>query len=922
MAGPLDDVRLEYVDTLDKAMALKRWLGERREGPLGVDIETTGLSPFEPGAAIRLFQVGDMHTGWAMSWELWQGLALEVLRDWEGEFVGHNFTAFDIKWIERHSTYRFPRHRLHDTMLAAHIIDPLGPGGLKPLSKRLIDPRAAAGQRLLDDAMSKNKWTWATVPVDFPAYSQYGALDPVLSCRLHDIFQKKVGPGTNWAGVYELELAVRHICTRMEQRGMRLDVAYADTKSLELLEYAEGLRQWCKQHYGVSISSGAQLTRVFQQMGVDFDVFSAKTGAPSTDKYQLAIFTNGEHAEAAQLAQAVSNFRKALRFGGDYLQKFGNLAVAEEDGDIIHPSIRSLAARTSRMSVSAPPLQQCVDGATEVLTPGGWVRFDALDDSTPVAQYHSDGSVDFVMPERVVRQQHHGDMVAITLWGREFVYTPNHRIVSFTRGRKGREDQTRIEEAVVWAKRLETGVRFDRRFARAGEVAGGRVLTDAERKSLRLAVIAQADGNLRTDMADDAYEVSVTKQRKVDALESCGLMVWAGGTPQKARYRTWIRRSDVSEWLDDSKEKNFLPTILSLCADDLRWFVEEVLIWDGDFTRRQSWTQSVKRALSADIVQAAAALAGYSTSTFYKHDGHGAVQLNINRKARRAYGGANGSYGARTVSSDGMVYCATVPSGMIMTRREGLPLVTGNCPKNDTTIRRAFIPREGNVLITTDFAQIEMRLLAHFSKDKDLQQAFRDADASGGDFFVEVGKSVYSDPGFQKSDKRRGLIKNVSYGLAYGAGTAKMAESAGVPVDQMKAAVDALTSRFPGIRSFMKEVEHLGMQRERSTGQGFIVTPYGRRLPCDEGKAYTLTNFSLQGHAAEYFKRSLVELDAAGWGDAMLLPVHDEIVMDLPKEDAEQALYEVPRIMEDRENYGVDMLAESDGPFVAWGGYR
>lgn len=243
-------------------------------------------------------------------------------------------------------------------------------------------------------------------------------------------------------------------------------------------------------------------------------------------------------------------------------------------------------------------------------------------------------------------------------------------------------------------------------------------------------------------------------------------------------------------------------------------------------------------------------------------------------------------------------------------------------PKNDTTIRRAFIPRDGNVIIATDFAQVEMRLLAHFSKDPDLQQAFRTADETGGDFFVEMGKAVYSDPGFQKSDKRRGLIKSTAYGLCYGAGTAKMAETAGVPVDQMKAAVDALTSRFPGIRSFMREVEHLGVQRERTTGQGYIVTPYGRRLPCDDGKAYTLTNYSLQGHAAEYFKRSLVALDAAGWGDAMLLPVHDEIVMDLSAGDAEQALHDVPRIMENRTDYGVDILAESDGPFAAWGGYR
>jgi DNA polymerase-1 len=156
------------------------------------------------------------------------------------------------------------------------------------------------------------------------------------------------------------------------------------------------------------------------------------------------------------------------------------------------------------------------------------------------------------------------------------------------------------------------------------------------------------------------------------------------------------------------------------------------------------------------------------------------------------------------------------------------------------------------------------------------------------------------------------------YGLSYGAGTAKMAETAGVPVDQMKVVVDAVNARYPGIKQFMKKVEHEGVLREKQTGQGYIVTPYGRRLPCDEEKMYTLVNYLLQGTASEVFKHAIVDLDAAGWSEAMVLPIHDEVLLDVPAEDAEQALHDVPKIMTNHD-FALELGADSDGPYDRWG---
>jgi DNA polymerase-1 len=600
--GSLSGVRLSYVDCLDEAMRFKSWLGERRPRPvLGLDTETSGLDPYAKDAAVRLIQFGDGDQGWAMSWELWKGLALEALEQWEGDWAGHNIAAFDVRWIEQHSTFRFKRHTIRDGMIAAHIVDPLGPGALKRLSQKLIDPKAAAGAHLLDDAMRKNKWTWATVPVDLPLYWQYGALDPVLSYRLDLAYAPQIGPGGRYHEIFDLEMAARHVVTAMQQRGARVDMDYIERAGKAQAEYAQSLMAWAKSSYGVALRQNRKLVELFEALGETITVHSEKTGAKSVDKYQMEIFTQSEMPGVAQLAQVVLDFRRAGRNAVSYFGALRDHSVLGPDGWTVHADIRTLAARTSRMSISKPPLQQI--------------------------------------------------------------------------------------------------------------------------------------------------------------------------------------------------------------------------------------------------------------------------------------------------------------------------------PKRDALVRAAFIAREGRKLIPVDFDQIEMRLMAHFSKDPDLQRAFLEADATGGDFFTVMGREIYTDPGFTKADKRRGLVKSTLYGKAYGAGIGTMAETAGVLYEQMEAVVHAVDARYPGIKRFMTEIEQVGMQRLREEGQGYVLTPppYQRRLPCDDDKIYALTNYLHQGHAAEIFKRAIVDLDMAGWGDYMVLPVHDEIVLDVPTEHVDEAMISVPKVMSNMADYAVPLTASAEGPFDNWG---
>jgi DNA polymerase-1 len=241
-------------------------------------------------------------------------------------------------------------------------------------------------------------------------------------------------------------------------------------------------------------------------------------------------------------------------------------------------------------------------------------------------------------------------------------------------------------------------------------------------------------------------------------------------------------------------------------------------------------------------------------------------------------------------------------------------------PKGDDTVRRAFLPKDDDhVIVTSDLDQVEFRMFASLSKDPNLISLFNLADATGSDPFTEIGREIYQDPTMVKSDKRRNLIKGVVYGRLYGAGVAKQALTAGVPEQQMRSVSDAFDLRFPGMTLFQKQVEDIGMRRLRNEGQGYVNTWTGRRLPCDEDRVYTLVNYLIQGGAAEIFKANLIKLDKADLTDLLIVPVHDEIVLNAPREDAEEIKQLVRQCMTTTEGWAVPLTADADGPLENWG---
>jgi DNA polymerase-1 len=114
-------------------------------------------------------------------------------------------------------------------------------------------------------------------------------------------------------------------------------------------------------------------------------------------------------------------------------------------------------------------------------------------------------------------------------------------------------------------------------------------------------------------------------------------------------------------------------------------------------------------------------------------------------------------------------------------------------------------------------------------------------------------------------------------------------------------------------------IEDAGMRRLKTEGAGYVKTKTGRRLPCDDDRVYSLTNYLIQASAAEIFKQNLIKLDQADLTEYLIVPVHDEIVLNAPREEAEEIAKVVQECMTTREGWAVPLTAGVDGPFENWG---
>jgi DNA polymerase-1 len=218
-------------------------------------------------------------------------------------------------------------------------------------------------------------------------------------------------------------------------------------------------------------------------------------------------------------------------------------------------------------------------------------------------------------------------------------------------------------------------------------------------------------------------------------------------------------------------------------------------------------------------------------------------------------------------------------------------------------IRRAFVAERGNVLISADYSQIELRVLAHLAQEQALVEAFR----NGEDIHDRTALKVFGTSSGLSAHELRRRAKIINYALLYGKQAFTLARDIGVPRPEAQAFIDAYFAGFPAVRKFIDDL----LVQARETG--VVKTMFGRRrlVPDLNNRNYQLrgeaerkaVNFPIQGTAADILKRAMIDVhDAlstlAGGRARMILTVHDELLFETPKEAADETAAAVRSLME------------------------
>lgn len=226
-------------------------------------------------------------------------------------------------------------------------------------------------------------------------------------------------------------------------------------------------------------------------------------------------------------------------------------------------------------------------------------------------------------------------------------------------------------------------------------------------------------------------------------------------------------------------------------------------------------------------------------------------------------------------------------------------------PSPGNVVRDCIISREGHTLLMIDFDQIEARMFAHMANDPGLIAAFNE-----GDFFTNVAREIFDDPTITKKDPRRQPTKNGVYARYYGAGTERFAVTAGIPIEAAAAFNQRFDQLYPGARAFMNLVQRVGRERYEAEGVAYVRSPLtNRRHTAEPGREYVLTNYLIQGTAAEVLKMKMLEMSATGLGDFMILPVHDEIMLDVPDDQLAEVIHIARGVMNDDRLFRVPLTA-------------
>jgi DNA polymerase I len=218
-------------------------------------------------------------------------------------------------------------------------------------------------------------------------------------------------------------------------------------------------------------------------------------------------------------------------------------------------------------------------------------------------------------------------------------------------------------------------------------------------------------------------------------------------------------------------------------------------------------------------------------------------------------------------------------------------------------IREAFVAEPGHLLLSADYSQIELRILAHLSKDQTLIDTFR----RNEDVHDRTSREVFGELSHIAKDEQRRISKMINYALLYGKSAFTLAKDIGVSRTEAEHFIEAYFARYPSVRRYMEET----VEKAREAGAVRTLLGRLRRFPDLRSRNFQIRaeaerqarNMPFQGSAADLIKKAMIELHRimreGGMGSRLILQIHDELLLEVPESEAEEARGLVKKVMEE-----------------------
>lgn len=266
-------------------------------------------------------------------------------------------------------------------------------------------------------------------------------------------------------------------------------------------------------------------------------------------------------------------------------------------------------------------------------------------------------------------------------------------------------------------------------------------------------------------------------------------------------------------------------------------------------------------------------------------------------------------------------------TGRVHTNYAQAVAVTGRLASNDPNlqnipvrtaegrrIREAFVAKPGHKIISADYSQIELRIMAHISGDASLLKAF----AEGADIHRATASEIFGVEQEQVSNEQRRYAKVINFGLIYGMSAFGLASNLGIERSAAQSYIDKYFQRYPGVAQYMADT------RTKAKAHGYVETVFGRRLwlaeinsangPRRQAAERAAINAPMQGTAADLIKLAMIAvqnwLEQQALGSRIIMQVHDELVMEVPDTELDLVKLELPKLMAGVAQLDVPLLAE------------